>query len=287
MQETATSLISTGPYQPAKGQGKDKGKTKGSGKGKGKQKGKGKGKGDKGKGFPKGKGKPLPKGNATSGLQPFKPQTSEVNGHLKCHFCHIIGHIKPNCRKWLALQTSNQYKQRNSHETKYQLIYDHLEDSILAPRLCQYCDDYSCDGSNCESPFDYGDYNEASMFFTQNLSALVLNAKLDRPLDSHAPQTEQLYTYENDNWGETHEDEYKDHWEASDEQYYETQENYTAEVNEELRMIMWVMNRNYQTVMMGMIRMIRIGMCDIRIICKQWMHTYRRHRLCRVMAWMS
>jgi hypothetical protein len=60
----------------------------------------------------------------------------------------------------------------------------------------------------------------------------VLNAKLDRPLDSHAPQTEQLYTCEDDNWGQTREDEYKDQWEESDEQYYEAQENYTAEVNE-------------------------------------------------------
>jgi hypothetical protein len=139
LQETAASLISPGPYQPAKGKEKNKGKSKGSGKEKGKPKGgKGKGKGDKGKGFPKGKGKPSPKGNATPGLQAFKSQTTEVNhGHLKCHFCHIIGHIKPNCRKWLALQTSDQYKQRNSHEPKYQLIYDHLEDSILAPRLCQ------------------------------------------------------------------------------------------------------------------------------------------------------
>ncbi len=33
--------------------------------------------------------------------------------------------------------------------------------------------------------------------------------------------------------GETYEDEYKDQWEESDEQYYEAQENYTAEVNEE------------------------------------------------------
>ena len=234
LQETATSLVSPGPYQPAKGKGKSKDKPKGIGKGKGKPKGKGKGKGDKGKGFPKGKGKSTPKGNATPGFQPFKTQTTEVNhGHLKCHFCHIIGHIKPNCRKWLALQTSDQYKQRSSHETKYQLIYDHLEDSILAPRLCQYCDDYGCDGSNCESPFDHDDYNEASLFFTQNLSALVMNAKLDRPLDSHAPQTEQLYTYEDDNWGETLEDGYEDQWETSDEQYHDAQESYTAEVNEE------------------------------------------------------
>jgi hypothetical protein len=105
LQEPATSLTSPGPYQTTKGKRKDKGKSKGSGKGKGKPKGKGKG--DKGKGFPKGKGKPSTKGNATPGLQPFKPQASEVNhGHLKCHFCHIIGHIKPNCRKWLALHTN-------------------------------------------------------------------------------------------------------------------------------------------------------------------------------------
>jgi hypothetical protein len=71
------------------------------------------------------------------------------------------------------------------------------------------------------------------LFFTQNLSALALNAKLDRPLDSHAPQTEQLYAYEDDNWGETYEDEYEDQWEASDERHYEAQENYMTEINEE------------------------------------------------------
>ena len=76
---------------------------------------------------------------------------------------------------------------------KNQLIYDHLEDSVLAPRYCQYCADTACDGHNCESPFDPDDYNEASVFFTQSLSHLVANAKLDRPLDSHAPQTEYIY----------------------------------------------------------------------------------------------
>ncbi len=111
------------------------------------------------------------------------------------------------------------------------LIYDHLEDSVLAPRLCQYCSDSNCDGNNCESPFDHDDYNEASVFFTQNLSAFVINVKLERPLDSHAPQTEQLYMYDNDDWGETYEDESDNQWEAQDisEQYYETHEEYTAE----------------------------------------------------------
>jgi hypothetical protein len=178
----------------------------------------------------KGKGKPLYSGTSAPGVTPFQNNTSDKNsGHLKCHFCHIVGHIKPNCRKWLALQTSDQYKQRNSHEPKYQLIYDHLEDSVLAPRLCQYCSDSNCDGDNCESPFDHDDYNEASIFFTQNLSAIVINAKLERPLDSQAPQTEQLYAY--DDWGETYEDENDYQWEMQDnsEQYYEPQEAYTTE----------------------------------------------------------
>ncbi len=119
---------------------------------KGKPKGKGKVPG-------KGKGPMQPKGHPAPTMSSFQTKAGEPNhGHLKCHFCHVIGHIKPNCRKWLALQTSEQYKQRNSHEPKYQLIYDHLEDSVLAPRLCQYCSDSQCDGENCESPFDHDDY---------------------------------------------------------------------------------------------------------------------------------
>ena len=226
---------------------KGKGKSSSS-KGKGKGKSKGKGKEEmKGKDSIKGKGKALYKGAVSPGTAPFPNSTSDNNsGHLTCHFCHVGGHIKPNCRKWLALQTSdrkwlalqtsNQYKQRNSHETKYQLIYDHLEDSVLAPRLYQYCSDSNCDGDNCESPFDHNDYNEASIFFSQNLSALVINAKLDRPLDSHAPQTEQLYMYDSDDWGETYEDDHDNQWESQDnsEQYYDTLEAYSAEeVHEE------------------------------------------------------
>jgi hypothetical protein len=248
LQEPATSLVSPGTYQtgytPTSKGKSSKDKSKGKGKSspstnKGKSKGKpiSKGKGVvKGKHSMKGKGKSAYTGISTApGVKPFQASTVENHGHLKCHFCHAIGHIKPNCRKWLALQTSEQYKQRNSHETKYQLIYDHLEDSVLAPRLCQYCSDSNCDGENCESPFDYEDYNEASVFFTQNLSALVINAKLERPLDSHAPQTEQLYMYDNDDWGETYEDESNNHWETQDnsEQYCDTQDAYSAEVAQE------------------------------------------------------
>jgi hypothetical protein len=59
----------------------------------------------------------------------------------------------------------------------------------------------------------------------------VINAKLERPLDSHAPQTEQLYLYDNDGWGEPYEDEGDNQWEDQDSSgpYYENREEYTAE----------------------------------------------------------
>jgi hypothetical protein len=215
-----SSLVSPPPY----GKGKAKGNPKGKGKGKGKGKPKGKGKHQpKGKGFGKGvwasskgkskglnpKGKELPKGN------PFPPRPTgstttagAITGTpapVRCHFCHIVGHIKPNCRKWLALQHSDQYQTRHTHDQKYQLIYDHLEDSVLAPRTCTYCTDAECDGSDCQSTFDHEDFHDASTFFASSINSLVLNAKLDRPLDSHALQHAACYAYENDDWGDVEE----------------------------------------------------------------------------------
>jgi hypothetical protein len=73
------------------------------------------------------------------------------------------------------------------------------------------------------------------MFFTQTLSTLVVNAKLERPLDSQAPQTEHVYAYVDDDWGEACEDEYSHQWEASDknETYYEVQDTFAAEDTQE------------------------------------------------------
>jgi hypothetical protein len=79
------------------------------------------------------------------------------------------------------------------------------------------------------------------MFFTQTLSALVMNAKLERPLDSQAPQTEHVYAYVADDWGEEHEDEYDNQWESNqwessdnNEQGYDVEDTYaTEEVHEE------------------------------------------------------
>ena len=242
------SLVAPSPFFKGKGyrDGKGKGKTKMGSKGKGKDKypsfpkGKGKVKG-KTKGW---KGKRTPKGKPMAhGLTPGLPAsntqaaTQTAASTITCHFCHAPGHIKPNCRKWLALSQSAKYQQRNSHETKYQLIYDHLEDSVLAPRPCQYCSDASCDGQNCESPFDPNDYNEASLFFTQSLSQLVHNAKLDRSLDSPAPQTAATYHYDDYDWGEQYENEYENQWDTEEEyaqaedahDSYHTEQDYEQE----------------------------------------------------------
>ena len=76
------------------------------------------------------------------------------------------------------------------------------------------------------------------MFFTQTLSSLVVNAKLERPLDSHAPQTEHVYAYVADDWGNGYEDEYDPQWDNTDNQWessdnngydYGVEDTYTAE----------------------------------------------------------
>jgi hypothetical protein len=69
---------------------------------------------------------------------------------------------------------------------------------------------------------------------------LVLNAKLERSLDSHAPQTEQLYAYDDDDWGEMGEDHSQlqwaaDEWEASDQAYQ--QEAYAYQEEDEPQLL--------------------------------------------------
>jgi hypothetical protein len=71
-------------------------------------------------------------------------------------------------------------------------------------------------------------------FFTQSLSQLGANAKLDRPLDSHAPQTEYMYHY-GDDCGEQDEHEAEDQWEEQDDGYQEeyAYEAYPTEAEEQ------------------------------------------------------
>ncbi len=149
----------------------DKGKPEGKGKGKGKSKSKGKTSKGKscssGKGTPKGKGKynswntkgkGMSKGNKSTRPFPQKRPHPVIHGanssgtsdnsHVKgtsssntsapptirCHFCNKLGHYKSNCRQYQSLRNSSAYQARLSHPARTQLIYDHLEDSVFAPK---------------------------------------------------------------------------------------------------------------------------------------------------------
>jgi hypothetical protein len=79
--------------------------------------------------------------------------------------------------------------------------------------------------------------------FVSTINPLVLNAKLDRPLDSHALQHAASYAYEDDVWGDQEEsndqEQYDttldlDTWETEfpDEEAEDDQEEYTMEQNE-------------------------------------------------------
>jgi hypothetical protein len=60
----------------------------------------------------------------------------------------------------------------------------------------------------------------------------VVNAKLDRPLDSHAPQIEQTYYYSDDAWGDVPEQESEEQWEHQEE-YDPEEQTYEAYPTEE------------------------------------------------------
>ncbi len=83
---------------------------------------------------------------------------------------------------------------------------------------------------NCESRTITAKLH-CSLFFTQSLSQIVVNAKLDRPLDSHAPQTEYMYHYDDDDRGEEYENEYENQWDTEEEyvQMEDAHESYPTE----------------------------------------------------------
>ena len=70
-----------------------------------------------------------------------------------------------------------------------------------------------------------------------------MNAKLDRPLDSHAPQSEDTYYYSDDVWGDVPEQESEEQWDYEEydpeEQTYESypfeeeQYEYQADENQD------------------------------------------------------
>jgi hypothetical protein len=102
-----------------------------------------------------------------------------------------------------------------------QLIYDHLEDSVFAPKSCPYtsCTNPQCDGSECYTSFAYSDFEQAETYFTNNILPLVENVKLDRPADSLPPLTRSSYVAQQADWGES-EDAHDTSWD-DEEQFWQ------------------------------------------------------------------
>jgi hypothetical protein len=94
-----------------------------------------------------------------------------------------------------------------------QLIYDHLEDSVFAPKSCSYtsCTNSQCDGNACYTSFAYDEFEQAETYFNDNILSLVENVKLDRPADSQPPLTRSTYVAQQADWGEA-EDLHESSW---------------------------------------------------------------------------
>jgi hypothetical protein len=102
-----------------------------------------------------------------------------------------------------------------------QLIYDHLEDSVFAPKSCRYttCTNPQCDGSACYTSFAYSDFEQAETYFNNNILPLVENVKLHRPADSLPPLTRSSYVAQQADWGES-EDAHDTSWD-DEEQFWQ------------------------------------------------------------------
>jgi hypothetical protein len=209
-----------------KGKGKSKGKSlkgkswspgKGIPKGKGKYnswnpKGKGMTKGSKGtRSFPQKRPHPVMHGANSSGTSDnshdkgTSSSTTSAAPTVRCHFCNKLGHYKNNCRQYQSLRNSPACQARLSHPARTQLIYDHLEDSVFAPKTCPTtsCTNMSCDGYNCSyTPFPEDEFLSAESYFNDNLLSSVENAKLDRPMDSTPPLARSVYVAQEAYWGE-------------------------------------------------------------------------------------
>jgi hypothetical protein len=189
----------------------------GKGKPKGKSKGKGKGKSLKGKPWspgksnPKGKskysswspkGKGMAKGNKDTRSFPQKRPHPVMHGanssgtldnsHVKTTSssntlaaptvrCHKLGHYKSNCRQYESLRNSSAYKARLSHPARTQLICDHLEDSVFAPKSCPItsCTNSTCDGYNCYTSFPEDEFISTPGQGKANDHQLQVKVKLD------------------------------------------------------------------------------------------------------------
>jgi hypothetical protein len=162
----------------------------------------------KGKGYGRGKGSFVPKGKGTSkgihpkgkGYRPPNPGTSLAT--LVCGFCHLHCHHESNCRKRHALQNFESYQQaRGQFNSRQQLLFDQLENSLFAPNVCSWCLQSGCNATSCHAPEDTDFYVDTTHLFQETLLPYIQNAKLGLPVDNAAPLMPQHFVFDDADWG--------------------------------------------------------------------------------------
>ena len=163
----------------------------------------------KGKGYGRGKGSFVSKGKGTfkgklpKGKGYRSPNTGTSLATLVCGFCHLHGHHESNCRKRHALHNSESYQQtRSQFNSRQQLLFDQLENSLFAPNVCSWCLQSGCDVMSCQAPEDTDFYVDTTHHFQETLLPYVQNAKLGLPVDNAAPLMPQHFAFHDADWGQ-------------------------------------------------------------------------------------
>jgi hypothetical protein len=103
----------------------------------------------------------------------------------------------------------------------------------------------------------------------------VINAKLERPLDSHAPQTEQLYLYDNDDWGRRTRTKAIINGKSKTVQASIMKPMRDTQQRRPMKKSLMLKSKIKRKAITST-KMIKIITCDIRIKYVPWMHTYPR-----------
>ena len=163
----------------------------------------------KGKGYGRGKGSFVSKGKGTfkgklpKGKGYRSPNTGTSLATLVCGFCHLHGHHESNCRKRHALHNSESYQQtRSQFNSRQQLLFDQLENSLFAPNVCSWCLQSGCDVMSCQAPEETDFYVDTTHHFQETLLPYVQNAKLGLPVDNAAPLMPQHFAFHDADWGQ-------------------------------------------------------------------------------------
>jgi hypothetical protein len=150
------------------------------------------------------KGKGPPKGKISKG-KGQRSNSGISSSTLVCSFCHLHGHHESNCRKKHALHNSGSYQQaRSQFNSRQQLLFDQLENSLFAPNVCSWCLQSNCDATNCYPSEEPSFYSSTTHLFQEALLPFVQNAKLGLPIDNSAPLMPEHFTFEDTDWGQAH-----------------------------------------------------------------------------------